>query len=96
MDIHLVPVGGSGENEDEDRAPFEIADIRETPEDDYFRREAEAEAATFVDGFLEDLSKSVRNKPKQYDRIVNVLWHCYLVSVGGTHLEIAEMVGVYD
>jgi len=96
MDIHLVPVGGSGENEDEDRAPFEIADIRETPEDDYFRREAEAEAATFVDGFLEDLSKSVRNKPKQYDRIVHVLWHCYLVSDGGTQLEIAEMLGVSD
>jgi len=96
MDIHLVPVGGSGENEDEDRAPFEIADIRETPEDDYFRREAEAEAATFVDGFLEDLSKSVRNKPKQYDRIVHVLWHCYLVSEGGTQLEIAEMLGVSD
>jgi hypothetical protein len=96
MDIHLVPVGGSGENEDEDRAPFEIADIRETPEDDYFRREAEAEAATFVDGFLQDLSKSVRGKAKQYDRIVNVLWHCYLVSDGGTQLEIAEMLGVSD
>lgn len=96
MDIHLVPVGGSGESDDEDRAPFEIADIRETPEDEYSRREGEAEAATFVDGFLQDLSKSVRGKVKQYDRIVNVLWHCYLVSDGGTQLEIAEMLGVSD
>ena len=96
MDIHLVPVGGSGENEDEDRAPFEIADVRETPEDDYLRREGEAEAETFVDGFLSDLSRSVRGKVKQYDRIVSVLWHCYLVSDGGTQLEIAEMLGVSD
>ncbi len=96
MDIHLVPVGGSGESEDDERAPFEIADVRETPEDDLLRREGEAEAATFVDGFLQDLSKSVRNKPKQYDRIINVLWHCYLISDGGTQLEVADMLGVSD
>src|SRR5687767_6649229 len=96
MDIHLVPVGGSGENEDEDRAPFEIADIRETPEEDYLRREAEIEAVTFVDGFLQDLNKSVRGKSKQYERIVSILWHCYLVSDGGTQLEVAEMLGVSD
>lgn len=96
MDIHLVPVGGSGESDDDDRAPFEIADVRATPEDDYFRNEGELEAATFVDGFLQDLSKSVRGKAKQYDRIVNVLWYCYLVSNGGTQLEVAELLGVSD
>ena len=95
MDIHLVPVGGSGEGDDE-RAPFEIADIRETPEEDYLRREAEIEAVTFVDGFLEDLNKSVRGKVKQYERIVAILWHCYLVSDGGTQLEVADMLGVSD
>jgi hypothetical protein len=96
MDIHLVPVGGSGENENDERAPFEIADVRETPEEDYLRREAEIEAVTFVDGFLQDLSKSVRGKVKQYERIVAILWHCYLVSDGGTQLEVAEMLGVSD
>src|SRR5688572_1190860 len=96
MDIHLVPVGGSGENENDERAPFEIADVRETPEEDYLRREAEIGAVTFVDGFLQDLSKSVRGKVKQYERIVAILWHCYLVSDGGTQLEVAEMLGVSD
>jgi len=96
MDIHLVPVGGSGESEDEERAPFEIADVRETPEDDYMRREAEAAAASYVDGFLDDLNRAVRGKEKQYDRIVSVLWHCYLISDGGTQLEVAEMLGVSD
>lgn len=96
MDIHLVPVGGSGESEDDDRMQFEIPDIRETPEEDFLRGEAEAGAAGFVDGFLADLSKSVRGKAKQYDRMINVLWHCYLISDSGTQLEVAEMLGVSD
>src|SRR6478672_981911 len=79
MDIHLVPVGGSGDSDDDEKMNFELPDHRETPEEDYIRNEAEAAAATFVDGFLSDLSKSVRGKAKQYDRIISVLWHCYLV-----------------
>lgn len=96
MDIHLVPVGGSGDSDDDDRAHFEIADTRETPEEDLFRHEAEGEAAGFVDGFLINLSKSVRGKAKQYDRMISVLWHCYLISDSGTQLEVAEMLGVSD
>lgn len=96
MDIHLVPVGGGGDNEDDDRPVFEFTDTRETPEQDLLRNEAERAAAGYVDGFLSDLSKSVRGKAKQYDRIISVLWHCYLVTNGGTQLEIAEMLGVSD
>jgi hypothetical protein len=96
MDIHLVPVGGTGDNDDDERAHFEIADIRETPEQDFLRNEAEVQAAGFVDSFLQSLSKSVRGKEKQYDRMINVLWHCYLISDSGTQLEVAEMLGVSD
>ncbi len=96
MDIHLVPVGGSGDSDDDDRVHFEVPDHRETPEEDYLRNEAEGEAAGFVDGFLVNLSKSVRGKAKQYDRMISVLWHCYLISDSGTQLEVAEMLGVSD
>jgi hypothetical protein len=96
MDIHLVPVGGSGDSDDDDRPVFEFTDNRETPEQDLLRNEAERAAAGYVDGFLSELSRSVRGKSKQYDRIISVLWHCYLVSNGGTQLEIAEMLGVSD
>ncbi len=96
MDIHLVPVGGSGDSDDDDKAHFEIPDIRETPEEDFLRNEAELEAAGFVEGFLNNLSKSVRGKEKQYDRMINVLWHCYLIADSGTQLEVAEMLGVSD
>ncbi|MCA1608839.1 MAG: hypothetical protein LC730_05190 [Acidobacteria bacterium] len=96
MDIHLVPVGGSGDSDDDERMNFEIPDTRETPEEDFLRNEAEAEAAGFVDCFLENLNKSVRGKEKQYERMISVLWHCYLISGGGTQLEVAEMLGVSD
>src|SRR5687767_15769809 len=84
MDIHLVPVGSGGDGDEDDRMPFEFTDTRETPEEDLLRNEAELAAAGFVDGFLQDLNKSVRGKSKQYERIVSILWHCYLVSDGGT------------
>src|SRR6476661_6102227 len=96
MDIHLVPVGSGGDSDDDDRMPFEFTDTRETPEEDLLRNEAEMAAAGFVDAFLETLSKSVRCKAKQYDRMINVLWHCYLISDSGTQLEVAEMLGVSD
>lgn len=96
MDIHLVPVGSGTDRDDDDRMPFEFTDTRETPEEDLLRNEAEVAAAGFVDGFLDTLNKSVRGKTKQYDRMINVLWHCYLISDSGTQLEVAEMLGVSD
>ena len=96
MDIHLVPVGGSGDSDDDDKMHFEIPDTRETPEEDLLRNEAEVGAAGFVDNFLLNLNKSVRGKAKQYDRMINVLWYCYLISDSGTQLEVAEMLGVSD
>ena len=95
MDIHLVPVGGPADDDD-DRMQFEFTDHRGTPEDDLLRSEGEREAVGFVDDFLNTLSKAVRGKEKQYDRMINILWHCYLIGDSGTQLEVAEMLGVSD
>ena len=38
----------------------------------------------------------MRGKAKQYNRMINVLWYCYLISNSGTQLEVAEMLGVSD
>ncbi|MBK9215306.1 MAG: hypothetical protein IPM59_06850 [Chloracidobacterium sp.] len=96
MDIHLVPVGSGTDSDDDDRMPFEFTDTGATPEEDLLRNEAEAAAAGCVDDFLNTLSRSVRGKAKQYDRMINVLWHCYLISNSGTQLEVADMLGVSD
>ncbi len=97
MDIYLVPVGGAAQdNGEEDRMEFDFADNRETPEENVLRREAEITATDFVENFLGNLNKSVRGKEKQYNRMISVLWHCYLISDSGTQLEVAEMLGVSD
>lgn len=95
MDIYLVPVGGV-KDEDDDRMTFELTDTRENPEQNVMRREGELAAANFVEDFLVDLHKSVRCKAKQYNRMINVLWLCYLVTDSGTQLEVADMLGVSD
>lgn len=96
MDIYLVPIGSGGDENDENRMEYDPADTRENPEQDLLRREAETHAAGFVENFLTALNKSVRGKTKQFDRMVNVLWHCYLSSGSGTQLEVAAMLGVSD
>lgn len=96
MDIYLVPIGGTSSDEDDRGYEFDHADTRETPEEGLLRREGESIAGEFVDGFLENLSKSVKGKAKQYDRMMSVLWHCYLSKDGGTQLEVADLLGVSD
>jgi len=96
MDIYLVPVGGATDNGEEDKMEFDFVDTRENPEENVLRREAEITAADFVNNFLNNLNKSVRGKAKQYNRMISVLWHCYLISNSGTQLEVAEMLGVSD
>lgn len=96
MDIHLVPVGSGGDGEDDDRMEFEFTDTRDNPEEDVLRVEAEEQAVGYVENFLKNLNRSVRGKAKQYNRMISVLWHCYLISNSGTQLEVAEMLGVSD
>lgn len=96
MDIYLVPIGGTSTDDEDSRYEFDHPDTRETPEQGLLRREGEVIAGDFVEGFLESLSGSVKGKAKQYNRMISVLWHCYLSTEGGTQLEVADMLGVSD
>lgn len=93
MDIYLVPLD-SDDNDNENH--FEPVDKRENPEQGLLRRESERAAAGFVDQFLKNLHETVRGKVKQYNRILGVLWHCYLSSENSTQLEVAAVLGVSD
>src|SRR5205085_2027743 len=94
MDIYLVPLGGD-DSEEQGRG-FEPVDGRENPEQGLLRRESEREAAGYVDQFLKSLHGTVRGKSKQYDRMLGVLWHCYLSPDHVTQLEAAARLGVSD
>ena len=94
MDIYLVPL--ETDDNDNERFQFEPVDRRDNPEQGLLRRESEDEAAGFVDQFLKNLHETVRGKVKQYNRILGVLWHCYLASESSTQLEVAAVLGVSD
>ena len=93
MDIYLVPLD-SDDSDNENH--FEPVDKCENPEQGLLRRESENEAAGFVDQFLGKLHETVRGKVKQYNRILGVLWHCYLSPEHSTQLEVAAVLGVSD
>lgn len=94
MDIYLVPL--DADDSDGEGSHFEPVDKRENPEQGLLRREGEDEAAGFVDEFLKSLHETVRGKVKQYNRILGVLWHCYLSAENSTQLEVAAVLGVSD
>ena len=95
MDIYLVPLGGSDDGDDNAKS-FDPVDAGEDPEQNLLRRESENEAANSVDRFLQSLQEAVRGKAKQYDRLLGVLWHCYLSADHITQLEAAALLGVSD
>lgn len=95
MDIYLVPLEGD-DSDNENSNSYEPVDKRENPEEGLLRRESEREAAGFVDQFLSSLNEAVRGKSKQYNRILGVLWYCYLSPDHATQLEVAAVLGVSD
>src|SRR2546423_3502198 len=94
MDIYLVPLGG--DENDGDGPHYDPADLRENPEESLLRHESEREAAGSVDRFLKNLRANVRGKIKQYNRMLGVLWHCYLSPDHAPQLEVAATLGVSD
>jgi hypothetical protein len=94
MDIYLVPLGG--DDPDSDGPHYDPADLRENPEESLLRHESQQEAAGSVDRFLTNLRGNVRGKIKQYNRMLGVLWHCYLSTDHATQLEVAATLGVSD
>jgi hypothetical protein len=93
MDIYLVPIGG---DDGEDGRSFDPVDGGEDPEQSLLRRESEDGAASYVDGFLGGLHGAVRGKTKQYNRMLGVLWYCYLSPSHMTQLEAAARLNVSD
>ena len=94
MDIYLVPLGG--DDGDSDGPHYDPADLRENAEEGLLRHESEQEAAGSVDKFLNNVRSNVRGKIKQYNRMLGVLWHCYLSPEHATQLEVAATLGVSD
>lgn len=91
LDIYLVPLGG-GEQDNH----HEPKDGGDNPEQWLVRRDSERLADAHVEKFLRNLHASVRGKAKQYQCVLDILWHYYLSGNQNTQIAVAAMLGVSD
>lgn len=96
LDAHLSQFRAARDEEDGRGRPFEPADSKPSPEQVALLRESEGRAGEHVEKFLTCLSADVRGKARQYERMLCVLWHCYLCAEHKTQLEVAALLGVSD
>jgi len=96
LDARLTQFRVAADEEDGWSRPFEPADAKPSPEQEALLRDAERLAGERVGEFLSRLSAEVGGKTRQYERILSVLWHCYLSTEHTTQLEVAARLGVSD
>lgn len=96
--INIVMVPISKPEDDVSTLPFypEVPDERENPEENLLSHEFARCATKLADDFLDKLSGSVRRKPKQSERMMHVLWHCYLEPGHMSNVQLAKLLGVSD
>lgn len=94
LDIRLTQLYSAG-GEDGRRA-FEPADGKPSPEQEALLRDGGARTRGLVEEFLTLLSAAVNRKTRQYERILGVLWHCYLSPEHPTQMAAAARLGVSD
>lgn len=97
INIVMVPIM-KPEDDNEKNTPYlvEVPDERENPEENLLSHEFSRRAIQLADDFLDKLSLSVRRKPRQADRMIHVLWHCYLNPGRMTNIQLAQTLGVSD
>jgi hypothetical protein len=96
LDAHLTQFRVATDGEGGWVRAFEPADGKPSPEQEALARDAGRRAGERVEEFLGRLSGEVRGKAKQYERILGVLWHCYLDAEHPTQVEVAARLGVSD
>ncbi|MFL6253592.1 MAG: hypothetical protein ACJ74T_01080 [Pyrinomonadaceae bacterium] len=95
LDIQLTQLYSAGEEEGGGRS-FEPADAMRSPEQESLLRDSEERAGERVEEFLTRLGASVNGKARQYERILSVLWHCYMSPERPTQVEVAARLDVSD
>jgi hypothetical protein len=96
LDAHITQFRTAADEGGGGGKDFEPADARPSPEQEALLRDSERRAGERVEEFLARLRAEVRGKVRQYERILGVLWHCYLSAEHPTQLEVAARLGVSD
>ncbi len=96
INIQMVPISKPEDDHSSSTIEFDIPDERENPEDKFLSHEFSQRATSLANKFLDQLSETVRRKPKQSERILHILWHCYLEPGRMSNVQLAKELGVSD
>lgn len=96
INIHMVPISKPEDDDSGSGIEFDIPDDRENPEDVCLNHEFTTNAFELADQFLDQLMESVQRKPKQSQRVLKILWNCYLESNRISNVKLAQKLGVSD
>lgn len=93
MDISITPIEAF--NIDEDKAIYEIADIRDNPEQHILKASLESDAESKVDEFLTSIWNASKQKHKQYHLMLNIL-RLYYLTPDLSQWDVSKQLNVSD
>ncbi|HKG23368.1 MAG TPA: hypothetical protein VKC34_15825 [Blastocatellia bacterium] len=77
-----------------DSLNVDLADARPTPEEMLLSKETSLLVSEMVTQLMEDMRKEVKNKPLRYQKLIQVVWHCYFDPSSPSQTSVAEMMGI--
>jgi hypothetical protein len=96
INIVMVPINKPDDDSATQMVEVDLPDERENPEEHLLSHEFARRARQLADNFLDQLAEAVRRKPKQSERMLHVLWHCYLEPGRMSNVQLARQLGVSD
>ncbi|HEY6329520.1 MAG TPA: hypothetical protein VI756_09285, partial [Blastocatellia bacterium] len=86
-------LGKQGASRPEDYR-MDLADNKPTPEEALLSREAACEAGHLADRLVVELQDAVRHKPRRFNKLLRVVWHCYFDPASPSQTEIARRMDI--
>jgi hypothetical protein len=77
-----------------DSLNVDLADARPTPEEVLLSKETSLQVNYLTAHLMENMRKAVRNKTHRYQKLVQVVWHCYFDPSSPSQTSVAEMMGI--
>lgn len=96
INIQMVPISKPEDDGTNSLLEYDIPDERANPEDRFLDHEFSQRATKLANKFLDQLAETVRRKPKQAERMLRVLWYCYLEPGRMSNVQLAKELGVSD
>lgn len=74
----------------------DFADTKPTPEEVFLEKETAARMESLADTVLENCLAAVKNKPRRFRKLLEVVWHCYFNQSSPSQTRVARLMAISD